>query len=212
MVLTGRRLAAAWLVACLVLVLPHASFAQDTDEEADPDSPRGGVVINLPPSPTFASQIIVVDVQRILDEARAVRVMRDELSQARQVFQAEMRAREADLQERDKALAAEREGMDPVIFQTERERLAQDLASMQEDIRSWFRMHDQALNQAMRRTQDVLLRIVGEMARQRGASVVIPKSSIVLVQPELDITDAALKRLNEELTSLSLPESLVAPQ
>ncbi len=209
----GGRHSVVWLLACLLPVLSisgHA-WAQEEAEEGELASPRSGVVINLPPGPTFASQIIVVDVQRILDEAQAVREMREQLSQARQAFQAGMREREADLQERDKNLAAQRGSMDPVIFQTERERLAQDLSGMQEDIRSWFRVHDQALNQAMRRAQDVLLRIVGDMARQRGASVVIPKSSIVLVQPELDITDAALERLNDELTSLPLPDALVAP-
>ncbi len=204
----GGRWALGLLLVYLCLLPLAEGRAQDQEAPAaEGESGRGGVVINLPPEPQLApaTGIVVVDVQRVLEESVAVQAVQGQLTAARQAFQEEMRGREAALQDRDKELAAKRASMDEALFQEQRDLLAHDLAGLQEDIRVWFRAHDQAQNQALRQAQQVLLRIVGDLARQRGASVVIPKSSIVLVQPNLDITEAALQRLNAELPSLPAP-------
>lgn len=205
-----RRQGFALLLACLCAFLPlHAAGQSEAPSQADEDDAgqRGGVVINLPPTPSLpdTSGIVVVDVQEILEQSIAIRAVQDQLTVARQIFQAEMREREAGLQERDRVLAGQRASMDDATFQAERDRLARDLASLQEDIRVWFRAHDQAQNMALRQAQQTLLQIVSDLARQRGAAIVIPKSSIVLVQPSLDITEAAMNRLNRELPSLPPP-------
>lgn len=217
-----RQRGLALLLACLCLLVPlQAAGQSDLSGEAEPageaeGETRGGVVINLPPTPTLpaASGIVVVDVQQILEQSLAVQAVQDQLTAARQAFQAEMRGREAALQERDRVLAGQRASMAEADFQAERDRLARDLAILQEDIRVWFRAHDQAQNLALRQAQQALLRIVSDLARQRGAAVVIPKSSIVLVQPNLDISEEALARLNHELPALPppvLPKQLPEP-
>jgi len=204
---SGRRALSVLLVYFFLLPLSGVEAQGQEAPAASNENARGGVVINLPPEPqvTPASGIVVVDVQRVLEESIAVQAVQNQLAAARQAFQEEMRGREAALQDRDKELAAQRASMDEALFQEQRDQLAHDLANLQEDVRVWFRAHDQAQNQALRQAQQVLLRIVGDLARQRGASVVIPKSSIVLVQPNLDITEAALQRLNTELPSLPTP-------
>ncbi len=195
------------LLALLCLLAPAQAQEQGEASEPEMESSRSGVIINLPPDPTVPTQsgIVVVDVQRILAQSLAVRSVQDALTMARQEFQGEMREREADLQERDRVLAAQRAMLNEEVFQEQRDLLARDLATLQEDIRVWFRAHDQAQNKALRQAQQVLLRIVGDLARQRGAAVVIPKSSIVLVQPDLDLTEAALRRLDLELPELPPP-------
>ncbi len=204
-----RRQGRTLLLICAFFAFASPIKAQNTaPEESEGESgARSGVVINLPPNPTLPSvdQLLVVDVQRILEQSLAVQSIQNQLTAARQSFQAEMRAREAALQERDRELASQRAAMDAGAFQAERDRLASDLASLQDDIRVWFRAHDQAQNLALRQAQQTLLRIVSEIAQTRGAVIVIPKSSIVLVQPNLDITEEALQRLNRDLPSLPEP-------
>ncbi|GAB5468998.1 MAG: hypothetical protein Kilf2KO_20280 [Rhodospirillales bacterium] len=204
----------SWALALVFTALLAVQLTEArAQEEASPPQSLNGVVIHLPPNPalTASTPLVVVDMQRILEVAQAIRVMRDGMTSARQSFQAEMRGREAELQERDSILAAARASMDPADFQSQRDQLARDLALLQDDIKVWFRDHDRVMNQALRRTQEVLLRIVGDLASERGAIVVLPKSSIVLIQPELDITESALQRLNEELPSLPMPDLLQQP-
>lgn len=200
----GRPLLALLLVLCCLL--PAARAQEGAPGEGS------GVVINLPPpaedEPDFV--VIVVDVQRILEEAQALRQLQDQLAEARQAFQTVTRHREAELRERDRTLAADRDRYEAEEFQEKRDQLAQDLAALQEDIRSWFRTHDQVLNQAMRQAQEQLLRIVGELARERGASLVLPRASVLLVQSDLDITEEVLQRLNAEMPALP-PPVLPAP-
>jgi len=186
------------------------ALAQD-EEEAGQGS---GVSINIMPQsqePGASAAVVVVDVQRILEEAQALQQVQQQLAQERQAFQNLTREREAELQQRDRELAQQRDTMDPDDFNSERDRLAEDLAGLQEDIRVWFRAHDRALNQSMRQGQDLLLGIVGELARQRGASVVLPRASVVLVQPDLDITEDALAILNRRLPRLPPPDLPAVP-
>ena len=193
----GRgRLGLCLLSIWLVSLSPSTSSGQETSGPPSDDAPTGGVVINLSPNPGLSVNggIIVVDVQRILEASLAVRAVQAQLTEARQAFQQETRAREAALRERDRQLAAERGRLEESVFQRERDRLATDLASLQEDIRVWFRIHDRTMNQIMHQAQQMLLHIVSDLARQRGAAVVISKSAVVLVQPGLDVTDAEFAR------------------
>ena len=56
----------------------------------------------------------------------------------------------------------------------------------------------------MSQLQKELVEIVTEIAQERSADLVLTKSQVVLVKPELEITDQALERLNEKLPSVSL--------
>ncbi|MBC6404320.1 MAG: OmpH family outer membrane protein [Rhodospirillales bacterium] len=212
----GReRLGLCFLSIWLIFLSPSTASGQEISGPPSDGSPTGGVVINLPPNPGLPVNggIIVVDVQRILEASLAVRAVQAQLTEARQAFQQETRAREAALRERDRQLAAERGRLEESVFQRERDRLATDLASLQEDIRVWFRAHDRTMNQTMHQAQQALLHIVSDLARQRGAAVVISKSSVVLVQPGLDVTDAALQRLDQQLPNLPAPQlpTVLAP-
>jgi Skp family chaperone for outer membrane proteins len=51
-----------------------------------------------------------------------------------------------------------------------------------------------------------LLSVAAEIAEELAADLVLSKSALVLVSPSFDITDDALKRLNERLPSVSLAE------
>ena len=200
----GLCLLSIWLV----FLSPSTPSGQETSEPLSDAAPTGGVMINLPPNPGLPANggIIVVDVQRILEASLAVRAVQAQLTEARQAFQQETRAREAALRERDRQLAAERGRLEESVFQRARDRLATDLASLQEDIGVWFRAHDRTMNQTMHQAQQMLLHIIGDLARQRGAAMVISKSSVVLVQPGLDVTDAALRRLDQQLPTLPAPQ------
>ncbi|MEO1190152.1 MAG: OmpH family outer membrane protein [Pseudomonadota bacterium] len=203
---------ARFTVLLLAAGVAGKSLSVWAQEQPLEEQPRSGVVINLPPEPSIraVAPIVVVDMERILDEAAAITQLRATLAAARQGFQLAMREREAQLQERDQVLAGQRDQLDPDVFQRERDQLARDLTGLQDEIKAWFREHDRVLNQALRQTQTALLAEVSALATERGAVVVLSKSSIVLVQPDLDITEAALRRLNEVLPALPPPAFLEA--
>jgi Skp family chaperone for outer membrane proteins len=54
--------------------------------------------------------------------------------------------------------------------------------------------------------QQQLTLVTQEIAAERKLDIVLAKATIVLVRPELELTDAALALLNQRLPRVQLPE------
>jgi outer membrane protein len=180
-----RRLSrVAALLCCLVAAAPVLA-----------QSPAPG------PSGTI---IIVVDLQRILREAAAVRALQQQVGAAREAFQAEIRQREEELRRLDQELARERPTLPPEVYAERRQALADQLAALQTDIQERRRQLDQAMNEGMRQVQSELLPVLQQLTEERGADIMLAKTAIVLARPELEVTDEALARLNARLPTVSV--------
>jgi len=167
--------------------------------------------VALPPAPMAqnapgpaSTGIIVVDLQQILREADAVQALQAQVGAAREAFQAEIRQREEELRQRDQELARERPNLPPEIYASRRQALADELAALQSAVQERRRQLDQAMNEGMRQVQSVLLPILQALTEQQGAFLLLSKTSIVLVRPELEITAEALIRLNEALPTVTV--------
>lgn len=162
--------------------------------------PLAAAAQGLPDNPG----IIVVDLQQILREADAVQALQAQVGAAREAFQAEIRQREEELRQRDQELARERPDLPPEAYAARRQALADELAALQSAVQERRRQLDQAMNEGMRQVQSVLLPILQNLTEQQGAFLLLSKTSIVLVRPELEITDVALARLNEALPTVTV--------
>lgn len=148
--------------------------------------------------------IIVVDLQRILREAAAVQALQQQVGAAREAFQTEIRQREEELRRLDQELARERPTLPPEAYAERRQALADQLADLQSDIQERRRQLDQALNEGMRQVQSELLPVLQQLTEERGADIMLAKTSIVLARPELEVTDEALARLNVRLPTVTV--------
>lgn len=172
-------------------------------------APLPGLAQSPAPAPTPAAGepgtvIVVVDLQRILREASAVQVLQQQVGAAREAFQAEIRQREDDLRQQDTALAREKDTLPPDVYAQRRQALADQLAALQSDIQERRRQLDQAMNEGMRQVQTELLPILQQLTAERGADIMLAKTSIVLARPELEVTDEALARLNARLPTVTV--------
>ena len=58
----------------------------------------------------------------------------------------------------------------------------------------------------MGRIQETVAEISREIAEERNLDLLLAKVTIVLVRPSLEVTDEALRRLNQRLPKVELPE------
>jgi Skp family chaperone for outer membrane proteins len=156
------------------------------------------------PSTGDGTVIIVVDLQRILREAAAVQALQQQLGNAREAFQAEIRQREEELRRLDQELARERPTLPPEVYTERRQDLAEQLAALQSAVQERRRQLDQAMNEGMRQVQSELLPVLQQITEEHGADLMLAKTSIVLVRPELEVTDDALARLNARLPTVTV--------
>lgn len=190
-------------LALLLGVLPGGPSLAQTGQDGE----EGEIVITEAPAAVGVGVVIVIDLQRILRESTAMQTLQAQVSAARDAFQSEIRQREEELRARDQELARERPTLAPEVYAERRKELAEELAALQQAVQERRRQLDQVMSDGMRQVQSALLPIVQALAEDRSADIVLSKTAIILVRPELEITDAALARLDEILPAVTVMPS-----
>jgi Skp family chaperone for outer membrane proteins len=146
-----------------------------------------------------------MDMQMILRESTAVQAIEEQLDRQRAAHQAALKKKEVEVRRADKELARQRAILSSEAFAQKRLELEQQVSALQQDIQRRKRQLDQLFGQGMREVQKVLIDVAQEIAAERGADLVLSKATVVLVRPELDISQEALERLNATLPTITLP-------
>jgi len=150
-------------------------------------------------------KIAVIDMQKIMRESEAVQSIQQQIEQQRSEYQETLSEKEKQLRSADEDLARQRTVLSAEAFQKKRRDLEGRVSRLQRDIQSSKRQLDKNYSEAMRTVQQKLVEIVRDIAGKRDLDMVIGKATVVLVRPELEITDQALERLNDTMTSVELP-------
>ncbi len=147
--------------------------------------------------------IVVIDTQRIYREAVAVRALQKKVDDQRSSYQKQLRQKEEALRGADQELARQQTVLSPEAFAERRRELEEQVAKLQGEVQSRRQDLEKEFALGMKQVQAALVDISREIAAERKSDLVIEKSAVVLVRPELEITQEALDRLNERLPAIA---------
>ena len=151
-------------------------------------------------------QIGIVDVQKVLRDAKAAKALRPQMEQQRRAFQMEIRERERRLRDAGKDLSEERALLTATAFDEKRRALEEEGRKAQKAVQERKRELDRIFNE----TKDVilkeLLKVVGAIADERKLDIVLEKRVVFLSANSLDLTPEIVARLDKRLPSISLPD------
>jgi Skp family chaperone for outer membrane proteins len=151
-------------------------------------------------------KIAAIDVQRIYRESAAAKALRQQLDKRRAAEQDQLRAREKALFEADKELRRQRTILSSQIFSQKNQDLAKQVAALNRDVQNHNKTLKDLLDRGISKVQKSLIDVVSEIATERGLDLVITAGSVVLQNPQLDITEEAMARLNDRLPTVPLEE------
>ncbi len=151
-----------------------------------------------------APVIIVVDFQSVLRDSAAAGEIQRQIAELRRSYQEEFGALEESLRTTETELSQQRESMPAEEFARRRREFEQRVADAQRDAQARRAALDLAFNQAMDSVRSNLLEVVGEIARQQGANLVLGKAQVVLVDHALEFSEQALTELNRRLPSVTV--------
>lgn len=149
--------------------------------------------------------IIVIDTQRILRESVAVKSIQSQVEKLRANYQSELKEKEQALRERDQELMRQSTILSAEVFAQKKRELEEELGAMQRQIGEKRKSFNKAYNEAMKQVQAVLIDITRDIAQGRKADLVMQRATLVYVRPDMEITEEALARLNQDLPSVALP-------
>lgn len=171
----------------------------------------GTLAGGLVPGPAVAQkagagtfEIAVVDVQKILREAAASRTIRPQLAKLKKEYRARFKKMEEVLRAANQDLNRQRAILSPEAYKVQRKAFRKRASETQREVQAAQRQLDGSLATAMRKIHRTLQRITAKFAEDKGIKLILPKSSVLLMETRFDITEEILKRLNEQLPSLTI--------
>ena len=168
------------------------------------------VALALEPAPAAAQEgtvIAILDMERILRESKAATTLRQEVERQRQVHQNTLREQENALRSADQELARQRAVLSAESFTAKRKELQEQAVNLQQEFVSRQKEMEELFGRGIGQVRNALAQVAKEIADERGINLILLKATIVLASRDLDITEEALKRLDERLPSVDLTAS-----
>jgi outer membrane protein len=160
------------------------------------------------PAPQTIS-VMVVDVQALLQNSKAAKMVRQQIEAKRAEYAKDISHKEEALrQERDTlqrqqaTLTADQLAAKGRDFQAKVNELDRDVQAKRQAL-------ERSNADALQKIQEVMVKIITDIAKDRKANLVFQRSELVLFDQGFDVTDQVLLKLDEQLPSLDV--TFVAP-
>ena len=151
-----------------------------------------------------APVIAVVDVQKVMQESNASKGVSKSFESLRDTYQKEISALEDKLRKSEEELRKQQTVLAPDALATKRRDFEKQVADVQKTVQTRKRALENALNEAMAVVHKSMVEVVAEVARERGANLVLARQQFVLVDTQLDVTDTVMERVNKKLPQVAL--------
>lgn len=142
------------------------------------------------------SDILVLDPERLFERTQLGQAISARLQQEREALIARNRQLEADLEAEELALTEKRAETSPEEFRALADAFDEKVQQIRQDSERRMREHERNRERApldfMRQVEPVLV----ELMLEAGASVVMDRRSVLLRNDVVDITDAAVQRID----------------
>jgi outer membrane protein len=149
-------------------------------------------------------RIAVVNIDKVLRDAKATERVRVLLDEKREEFQNDFATREASLLQIEKDLQSKRTLLSEEAYRAEVAQFQNEVASIQKEIQFKRQAIDKAFQEAQDEIRALAAEIVAEIAGSQKLDVVINKSSALVFRQDLDITEAVITQLNERTKNARL--------
>lgn len=172
---------------------------------AAPAAPR------QPAGPLPAPIIAVVDVDKIRESATAAKSVRDQLTKQQSTYQDDIAKQENDLRNAEQELNKQRTVLSPEAFAQRRQQFEQRVAEFQRQVQARRKQLDDAYKNSMVQVNKVVVDVIQDVATQRGATLMLPRSQIILSAPAMEVTDEVLDLVNRKLPTVKVTLPPLAP-
>ena len=155
-------------------------------------------------------RIGLIDLDGVLRASAGAARVRELLDEQRRAFQREFAAREAELQETERKLVAQREALDEAEFTRQLAEFEASVTQIQKEIQYRREAIDIAFQEAQSRLRNLAIQIVTDLAQEKKLDLVLVRESALIFLPSLNLSDEVLRRLDERTKNARI-EVTVSP-
>ena len=149
-----------------------------------------------------SSGLAVVDMKQVLQRSDAMIKIRAALDEQNAIFQSQISEEELELREAEKKLNEDRPNLSQDEFNARLTEFEQRVVRIQQSIQRQKDSFDRSIIEAQDKLEQELLKIISDIAQERGIAVVLQRQVVVIYDTSLDISDMALMELNERTKNM----------
>ena len=159
------------------------------------------------PAPLPAAQnisVMVVDVQALLQNSKAAKMVRSQMEQKRNEYTKEISHSEEALRTERDALQRQQGSLSADVLNKKAREFQQKVQDLDRDVQSKRAALEKTNNESLTKIQQTMLKIIADIARQRKANLVLQRTDLVLFDQTFDVTDQVMQKLDEEMPVLTV--------
>jgi outer membrane protein len=173
-----------------------------TEPQPPPPSP-----LALPTAQNLT--VMVVDVQALLQNSKAAKMVRSQIEQKRGEYTKEISHQEESLRAERDALQRQQASMSPESLNQKGRDFQQKVNDLERNVQGKRQALEKSNGDALQKIQEEMLKIIADIAKQRKANLVFQRTDLVLFDQAFDVTDEVLQKLDEQMPTLTV--NFVAP-
>jgi len=186
--------AGLFLLASLLVPAGFVAPAAAQQKAPPPAVAPGGPALN----------VLVVDVQALLQNAKAAKMVREQIEAKRAEYAKEISRQEEALRRERDTLQRQQATLSPQALNQKGREFQQKVNDLDRSVQSKRQVLEYSNEEALKKIQQVMLRIITDIAKKRKANLVLQRSELVLFDQSFDVTDEVLQRLDEDLPTLTV--------
>jgi len=150
--------------------------------------------------------VAILDLNRIYRDSIAAEKIHDLVNSHAASYREDTERAEAELRNADRILAERRtlEALSAEEFDQERRKLEQRVQESQKKVQERRRSLAKLQAEGLQELETVLKQVVEQLRKERGFTLILRSEHAAYVAPSLDITDEVLRRLNQQLPTVSV--------
>ena len=148
--------------------------------------------------------IMVVDVQALLQNSKSAKMVRQQIEQKRAEYAKEISHQEETLRQERDALQRQQSSLSADALNQKGREFQQKVNDLDRNVQSKRQSLERSNAEALEKIQEVMLKIITDIAKDRKSNLVFQRSELVLFDQNFDVTDEVLQKLDEQLPTLTV--------
>ena len=202
-----------------LLLLFLSSLAGSAVAQAPPAPPAPAPPAPTPPAaapaaPTATASnltVMVVDVQALLQNSKAAKMVRGQIEQKRNEYTKEISHQEETLRAERDALQRQQATLSPDALNQKGRDFQQKVNDLERNVQGKRQALEKSNGDALSKIQEEMLKIIADIAKLRKANLVFQRADLVLFDQTFDVTDEVLQKLDEQMPALTVNFVAAAP-
>lgn len=148
--------------------------------------------------------VVVVDVQKLLQESKAAKMVRQQIEAKRAEYAKEISHQEDELRKERDTLQRQQASLSQEALNAKGREFQGKVNDLDRTVQSKRQALEKSNADALEKIQQSMLKIITGIAKDRKANLVLQRSELVLFDQQFDVTDQVLQKLDEEMPTMTV--------